>query len=152
MSGHLHVCSPARLCFPAPTGVTDALGTRLVPGTIPCHHAPVHHHQRDTHTTAGLARWGTNKPLPGRRGQGRGPSALPSSGFYIPISHPGLAGLEETPSRGAGTAPHQVTQQAPNMPRQLGGKNTPWPAVSAGLALPPTNHLSQALQAKTQLG
>lgn len=44
------------------------------------------------------------------------------------------------------------TQQAPNTPRQLGGKNTPWPTVSAGLALPPTNRLSQAPQAKPQMG
>lgn len=58
--------------------------------------------------------------------------------------------LEETLSWGAGNAPHQVTQQVPNKPRQLSGKNTPWAAVSAGLAL--TNCLSQEPQAKAQLG
>lgn len=51
--------------FPCSHRSNNTLGTHLVPGTVPCHHTPVHQQQCDIHMTTGLACRGTNKLLQG---------------------------------------------------------------------------------------
>lgn len=52
--------------FPCSHRSNNTLGMHLVPGTVPCHHAPVHQQQCDIHMTAGLACQGTDKLLQDR--------------------------------------------------------------------------------------